>query len=374
MKTFKYRLLPTKNQRTKLLQTLELCRWVYNKTLAIRKNAWDTEGKTFSLYETNKFLKFWKREHPELAQVHSQVFQQAQQRVDLAFRAFFRRVKEGKKPGYPRFRNFGRYDSFTFTQFGFKLLSNGLLLSKIGSIKIILHRPIEGRIKTLTIRRDKVGNWYACFSCEVECKPLPFNDLAIGIDMGIERFATTSNGKGIANPRFLRRDEKELTKAQRKLSMAEKGTRAWEKRRRAVAHIHQRITNRRKDFAHKHSRELVNHFGMIVFEKLTIRNMLRNHHLAKSISDAAWSQLIQYTSYKAENAGRMVVLVDPCKTSKQCSRCGTLVDKSLTVRFHNCPACGLVIDRDQNAALNILGLGLQSLGYALEAPAYKRGD
>ncbi len=266
---------------------------------------------------------------------------------------------------------------------GFKLLdpiritrhgSQGLYLSKIGTLKIILHRPIEGRIKTLTIQKDAMGNWYACFVCEVEPKPLPFNKYAIGIDIGLEKFAKFSNGDEIDNPRFFRRDEQELSKAQRKHSKAEKGTSERVRRRKVLTHIYQRIANRRKDFAHQRSRELVNGFGMVAFEHLGIQNMLQNHCLAKSISDAAWNQLITYTTYKAENAGRIVVLVDPRNTTKKCSRCGEMVEKPLSVRIHACPICGLVMDRDQNAAINILGLGLQSLGATLEAPAFRRGE
>jgi putative transposase len=290
--------------------------------------------------------------------------------VDLAFQGFFRRVKAGEKPGYPRFRGYGRYDSFTFKQSGFVLQDQGVLISKIGAVRIIQHRPIEGRIKTLTVQRDAVGNWYACFACEVEAETLPFNDLGIGVDVGLESFATLSNGEKVPNPRFFRQDEKELAKAQRKLSKAEKGTPERAKRRKAVQHVHQRIANRRKDFAHKLSRKCVDRFGMIAFENLHIHNMLQNHCLAKSISDAAWNQLIVYTTYKAENAGRVVALVYSRNTSKQCSRCGTMVEKSLSVRVHVCPVCGLVMDRDENAANNILRLGLESLGLALEAPAF----
>lgn len=376
VKTFKYRLQPSKSQRTRLIQTLELCRWVYNETLATRKNAWEQEQKSLSLYDTNKLLTLWKQEHPELRDVFSQVLQNVQERVDLAFKAFFRRVKAGEKAGYPRFRGYGWYDSFTFKQFGFELLDaqRGLFLSKIGAMKIILHRPIEGRIKTLTIQRDAIGNWYACFACDVESEPLPFSDSAVGIDMGLNCFAKFSYGKGIDNPRFFRRDEKELAKAQRKLSKAEKGTPERAKCRKVVQHIHQRIANRRRDFAHQRSRELVNAFGLMVFEDLCIKNMLQNHRLAKSITDAAWHQLIRYTTYKAENAGRGVVWVEPRNTSKQCSGCGAMVEKSLDVRVHECPECGLVMDRDENAAINILRLGLESLGQSLEAPAFRRRE
>jgi putative transposase len=374
VKTFKYRLRPSKRQRTMLLQTLESCRWVFNETLATRKNTWEQEKKTLSLYDTNKLLTIWKRDHPELVSVHSQVLQNVQERVDLAFKAFFRRVKAGEKSGYPRFRGYGRYASFTFKQSGFELLDNGLLISKIGAVRIVLHRPIEGRVKTLTVQRDAVGNWYACLACEVEPERMPFNELAVGVDVGLESFATLSNGMKIENPRFFRHDEKELAKVQRLLSRAEKGTPERAKRRKAVQHVHQRIANRRKDFAHKLSREWVGSFGMIVFEDLHIQNMLQNHCLVKSISDAAWNQLITYTTYKAENADRVVVSVGPRNTSRMCSCCGTLVEKSLSVRVHQCPVCGLIMDRDENAAFNILRLGLESLGHALEAPVLMCGE
>jgi len=374
MKTYKYRLHPSKSQRTQLIHTLEVCRWVYNETLATRKKAWEQEGKPLSLYDTNKLLTVWKQEHPELKDAFSQVLQNVQGRVDLAFRAFFPRVKAGEKPGYPRFRGYGWYDSFTFKQSGFELGDNGLRLSKIGTVKILQHRPAAGRIKTLTLQREAFGNWYACFACEVESESLPVNGLAVGVDMGLESYATLSSGEKVPNPRFFRRDEKELAKAQRKLSKAKQGTPERMLHRRAVQHIHQRIANRRKDFAHKLSREWVDSFGKIVFEKLAEKNMLRNHCLAKSISDAAWNQLIAYTTYKAENAGRVVVVVDPRNTSRQCSCCGTMVEKSLSVRVHPCPECGLILDRDQNAAINLLGLGLQSLGITREAPASWRGE
>ena len=367
-KIFQFRLNPTHHQNTLLNQTLETCRWVYNETLATRKNAWEQEQKSVSLYDTNKFLTSWKKDKPELSQVYSQVLQNVQERVDLAFKGFFRRVKLGEKPGYPRFRGYGWYDSFTFKQYGFTLADNGLLLSKIGAMKIIQHRAIEGKIKTLTIRRNRVGNWYACFSCEVEPTQLPTSEKGVGVDVGLESFATLSTGEKIENPSFFRQDENELAKVQRKLSKAEKGTPEWAKRRKAVCHIHQRIANRRKDFAHKLSRQWVNAYGIIALERLSGKGMLQNHCLAKSISDAAWNQLSLFTQYKAENAGRECVLVDPRNTSKKCSRCGTLVEKNLSVRVHDCPVCGLKIDRDENAAINILALGLESLGVNRRSP------
>lgn len=331
--------------------SLDACRWVYNRTLEIRRDAWQERQTSLSLYDTHNLLAQWKQEYPELTDAYSQCLQNAQSRVDLAFNAFFRRVRAGEKPGYPRFRNVDRYDSFTYPQSGFRL-DDRLYLSKIGRVKIKLHRPIKGKIKTLTIRRDCLGNWWACFSCEYDPISLPMNTNIIGIDLGLASFATFSTGEKIENPRFFRRDEQALAKTQRK------------GHKRAAQHIHVRIANRRADFAHKLSRRLVNEHQFIAFEDLNIRGMQNGNHrgLNKSISDAAWNQLVQYTTYKAEDAGRRVVLVDPRNTSKMCSRCGTLVEKDLSVRIHSCTQCCLILDRDRNAALNILARGLACAG------------
>jgi putative transposase len=364
IKAYKYRIYPTKSQRTKMERTLDLCRWTYNQTLAYRKNAWENEGKSVSKYETHDLLPDWKSDKPELSEVFSQTLQNVQERVDLALKAFFRRVKAGEKPGYPRFRGRGWYDSFTYPQKGFKLDSGKLYLSKIGEIKIKLHRQIEGKIKRLTIRRAATGKWFACFSVELEDLPKPpWKDGSIvGIDVGLTSFATLSNGEKIANPRFFRDEESELARVQRKLSKAAKGTPERKAALNVVERVHERIANKRYEFAHQVSRDLVNRFGLIAFEDLNIKNMLQNHCLAKSISDVAWNMLVTVTSYKAESAGSIVVLVDPRNTSKMCSRCGILVEKTLADRVHNCPECGLSLDRDWNAAINILRLGLQSVG------------
>src|SRR5205085_518704 len=212
------------------------------------------------------------------------------------FQAFFRRAKERKeKAGFPRFKSCKRYDSFTYIQSVFALKDGKLRLSKIGDVRIKLHRPIEGKIKTLTITRSATGKWYACFSVEVEPQPLPANDRAVGVDVGLNSFATLSTGEHIADPRFFRSDEKALAKAQRR------------EKRKAARRIHERIANRRRNFAHQLSRALVSMFGVIAFEDLNIKGMIRNHCFAKSIQDAAWHQLVQFTNYKAENAGRTCV-------------------------------------------------------------------
>jgi putative transposase len=229
-------------------------------------------------------------------------------------------------------------------------------------VRVVLHRPIEGTIKTLTIRRSSTGKWYACFSVEYEPSPLPQKETTVGIDVGLESFATLSTGEKIENPRFFRTDEKVLARAQRRLAKAEKGTPERKKARKIVARIHERIANRRLNFAHQTSRRMVDQYGTIVFEDLNITNMQKNPHLAKSIADVAWNLFISITESKAEEAGSHVILVNPRNTSQMCSRCGMIVAKTLSDRVHSCPHCGLVIDRDQNAAINIMRLGLQSQG------------
>jgi putative transposase len=363
LKTFRFRIYPTKREKMTLERMLEECRWVYNQTLALRRDAWKERKERTSYYSTTKLLPKWKKERPSLNIVYSQVLQDVQRRVDKAFKGFFRRVKNGEKPGYPRFKGRGRYRSLTYPQFGFGITDDGKLhLAKVGDIKIKLHRPLEGKIKQLTIRRYPTGKWFACFTAEVEPEPLPKTGKYVGIDLGLTTFARLSNGEQIANPRFFRKEEKALAKAQRRLSKCKEGSPEYSRRRRVVARVHERIANKRTDFSHKLSRCLVNEYDIICFEDLAVKSMVKNRCLAKSISDAAWRQLIVHTMQKAESAARRVVLVDPKNTTKICSRCGCFVEKSLSERVHRCLHCGLKIDRDLNAAINILRVGLHSLG------------
>ena len=319
-----------------------------------------------SRYDTSNLLTQWKVENPALSNAYSQCLQNVTLRVDLAFRSFFRRVKASETPGFPRFRGFDRYDSFTFPQSGFNFIGDRLKISKVGSVRIKKHREIDGTIKTLTIRRTN-DKWYACFSCEVEPDPLPVSGKVVGIDVGLSSFATLSTGEKVNNPRFLKIDEKKLSKAQRRLSKADKETLDRKKQRKKVSRIHERIANKRSDFAHKISRKIVNENQVIAFEKLNIKDMMSNqtrvfgHKLNRSIGDVAWSQFMQFTTYKAACAGRTVIFVNPRNTSKMCSRCGQLVEKTLADRVHSC-SCGFVMDRDENAAINILSLGLKTLG------------
>jgi len=222
-KSFQFRLKPTKKQRKILDGQLEECRWLYNELLAGRKKSYEKSGFSLAKYQQQAFLPFLKEERPSLLCVHSQVLQNVNDRIDKAFQGFFRRIKAGEKPGYPRFRGEHRYNSFCYTQSGFSLADGNLRLSKIGVIRIKQHRPISGVVKTCTLRKNASGEWDVSFSCVVDTFPLPENDKSVGIDVGIESFATLTEGPSIPNPKFFRQAEKHLGKAQRKLIRAGQG-------------------------------------------------------------------------------------------------------------------------------------------------------
>ncbi|MFA7710127.1 MAG: transposase [Candidatus Neomarinimicrobiota bacterium] len=362
--TFQYRMYPTRKQINSLKQTLDGCRWLYNHLLEQRKTLWETEKKSISCFDQCNTFKSLKVTNPFLNNIHSQVLQNVATRIDLAFKAFFRRIKAGDNPGYPRFRGKNRYDSFTFPQSGYKVFDKYINLSKIGNVKVNFHRPTEGTIKTCTIRRKPTDKWFISFACDIDFKPVekPVNP-AVGIDLGIENFATLSNGEKIKNPRFFKASEKILAKAQRKLSAQEKGSKKRMKARKVVAHVHEKINNQRHNFAHQESRKLVNRFNSICIENLSINNMKKDNFrsMNKSIGDAAWRMFLECLKYKAEYAGSHCIQVNPAYTSQICSRCGHRHKLELSDRVYRCPSCGLVMNRDHNASLNILRLGMQSL-------------
>jgi putative transposase len=367
-KTFKYKLKPTPQQAQVLEEVMCRCRELYNAGLEERKAAWEKSGISVTFAMQSAQLPAIKAVRPEYHDINAQVLQDVLHRLDRAFQAFFRRIKTGERPGYPRFQGKDRYNSFTYPQIGEHggaVLDGGLLsLSKIGRIPIRLHRPLEGTPKTVTISREADG-WYACISCaEVPVEPLPPTGGDTGIDVGLKVFLITADGDVIENPRHLRKAEKQLAKAHRRVSKRKRGSK---RRLKAIAWLqrkYQRIQRQRRDFHHKTARALLKAYDTIFLEDLRVANLVRNRHLAKSISDAAWGQFRTILEGKAAYAGRRVVAVPPAFTSQDCSGCGERVLKTLSVRTHVCPFCGLVMDRDENAASNIQWAGQVLRGLA----------
>jgi putative transposase len=356
-KTFKYKLKPTPEQEREIERMLMLCRSLYNVALDHRKTAYERCGVSLSRYAQEAELKDIRAEFSEYADLHSHVLQDVLARLDQAFQAFFRRLTNGETPGYPRFRSRSRYNSLTYKEFGNGArLDNGfLVLSKIGRIAVRWSRPIEGTPKTVSISREADG-YYVCFSCaDIPVEPLPPTGQETGIDVGLASFVTLSTGEHIFNPRWYRKAERRLKTAQRRVSRRKKGSHRRRKAVTLLAKAHLKVQRQRQDFHHKEARKLLQQHDTIYLEDLQVANLVRNHRLAKSISDASWAQFRVILEAKAAYAGRRVVAVPPAYTSQDCSGCGERVRKSLSVRTHICPNpdCGLVLDRDENAAKNI---------------------
>jgi putative transposase len=367
-KTFKYKLMPTPEQERTLETVVWRCRELYNAGLEERKAAWQRcrVGVSFAMQSAQ--LPAIKQVRPEYREINAQVLQDVLHRLGKTFQAFFRRVKAGEHPGYPRFQGKDRYNSFTYPQVGEHggaVLDGGVLrLSKIGRIRLRLHRPLQGTPKIITISREADG-WYVCISCaEVPIEPLPLSGNETGIDVGLKVFLITADGEVVDNPRHYRKAERQLAKAQRRVSRRKKGSKRRRKAVRLLARKHQQVKRQRTDFHHKTALALLRQYDAIYLEDLQVRNMVRNHYLAKSISDAGLAAFRTILTSKAAYAGKWVVAVPAQYTSQDCSgvlpdgsRCTQRVAKSLSVRTHVCPSCGLVLDRDENAALNIRRAG-----------------
>jgi putative transposase len=369
-KTYQYKLKPTPEQERELGRVLGLCRWLYNTALEQRIIAWKRRHISVSRYQQEAELKDIRAAMPEYEAIHSHVLQDVLARLDKTYQAFFRRVKAGERAGFPRYQGRDRWHSFTFKEYGNGAqLDNGfLVLSKIGRIAVRLSRPLEGTPKTVTISREADG-WYVSISCaDVPVQPLPATGQETGIDLGIEAFATLSDGTRIFSPGWYRKAERALKTAQRRVSRRKKGSNRRRKAVTLLAKAHQTVKRQRQDFHHKTALALVQENDTIYHEDLQTVSMVKNHHLAKSISDAGWSAFLLILTYKAACAGRRVVAVPPAYTSQRCSGCGVLVSKGLSIRWHSCQECGMSLHRDHNAAKNIERLG-QSLqgGVALAA-------
>ena len=341
-----------------------------------RRDAYRMNGVSVSYGMQAAQLPAIKQLREEYQDIHSQVQQDVLKRLDKAFDAFFRRVKNGQTPGYPRFKSGDRYDRITYPQGGYEIIGNRLHLSKIGHIKIKAHRKMQGKIKTCTIKREG-QQWYAILVCEYEHDPsMTFHpsEEAVGIDLGVKSFAVLSTGQTIENPRILRKFEEQIKAAHQKIHRRQKGSHRRARAKSELSRLYRKVRHRRRDFLHQQSRQLVKQYGTLVFEDLQIENMtarpaprpdeetgksLPNGAAAKgglnkSILDAGWGQFVALCSHKAEEAGGKVVRVSPKNTSQACSGCHRIVKKNLNCRVHVCPHCGLVLDRDENAAINIL--------------------
>ena len=362
LKTFKYRLYPTPAQERQMFLVLNVCRNFFNMCVAERKYAYELEGRSVGKAQQEKTAIQYRKTFPQAKSVFSQTMQTVCDDVDKAFQAFFRRVKDPsispKKKGYPRFKSWQRFHSFAFKQFGTgaKLDGRRLKLYGIGRVAVRWHRPLEGTIKTVRIVH-KAGCWYASFACEVETKPeLPKTGRVVGIDVGISALLTTSDGVKVDNPKFYRKAQTELRLLQRKLARAKKGSKNRRKALLRVQRQQEHVANQRRDVLHKLSTALVQEYDGIALEDLRVKNMVKNRHLSKSILDSGWGMFRQFLTYKAASAGRVVIAVNPAYTSQTCSNsnCGRMFQNfDLSTRWVNC-ACGLSLDRDHNAAINIL--------------------
>ena len=354
--SFKYRLYPSQKQVVLMDETIETCRRWYNLCLGERKNAWETERRNIGKFDQLAKVKDYRKENSYAFRVHSHIMQGVVADLDKAFQAFFRRVKIGEAPGYPRFKGKYRFNSFGLKEYGngFRVDGRRLKVSGIGRIRVRWHRQMEGKIKTLRICKQ-AGDWYASFACEIPEKgPLPETNQSIGIDVGIHHLLATSDGEVIENPKWYQASQKKIRILNRTLSRRKKG---GANRRKAVIAIQkhaQHIVHQREDYLNKLAYRITQGYDRIALEDLQIVNMVQNRSLSKSILDAGWGYFKQRLIGKAVEAGRRVVEVTPAYTSKTCSSCGTIFEHlDLSDRWVKC-VCGLSMDRDINAAINIL--------------------
>ncbi len=356
---YKFRLYPTKTQQARLDDTIEICRILYNDFVFESRLSYK-EGYHLKPDELQRMIPYMIPKE----KIYSKVAQVVLWQFYNNLKALSTLAKKGKRIGNLRFKPKSRFNSINYNQSGFRLLDhNTLKLSKIGKVKINLHRPIQGKIKEIHVKRESPRQWYAIVVCDQECKNSCslFRKKIVGLDVGINNFVCDSDGHIIEHPQILRKSEKKLKRTQRKLSRKVKGSANRWKQKLKLAKVHQKIKYQRNDFLHKVSRYYVNNYDTIFVEDLKIQNMVKNHHLAKSILDSSWYSFFQKIEYKAERAGILFRKITAAGTSQSCSACGKIVKKTLAIRTHCCPFCGIILDRDYNAAKNIKQKGMDSL-------------
>lgn len=366
--SYKFRIYPNHAQKIQIGKTFGCCRFVYNHYLAMRKEMYERDGKTLNYYDCAAKMTELKKSLERLKEVDATALQSAVRDLDTAYQNFFRRIKKREKAGYPRFKSKRDHrQSYKSKCVGtnIKVLDHAIQLPKLGKVKCRISREVQGRILSATVSQTSSGKYFVAICCtDVEIEPLPPMGSAIGLDMGIKSFAVCSDGTEYANHKYLAKSQKKLARLQRQLSRKSKGSKRREKARIKVARLHEKIANQRKDTLQKLSTELIQQNDVICIEDLAPKNMVKNHKLAKSISDVSWGEFRRQLTYKAKWYGKEIVVIDRFYPSSQlCSDCGIKWDgtKDLAVRQWTCPACGSIHDRDVNAAKNILNEGLRLL-------------
>lgn len=377
-RSYEIRIYPNARQRELIGRTFGCCRWVYNKCLEERRAAYESTGKSPTRFQQDRMLPSWKAENPWLMEADSHALQQAVADLDRAYQNFFRRCRQGGRPGYPRFRSKRDARQSYRTSQGVSVPdARHVKLPKLGLVKARVSREIEGRVLSATVKQVPSGRYFVCLCCTdcPEPEAAPGAIAVLGIDAGVHDLMARSDGVKVANPKALAKGERKLAREQRRLSRKRKGSASRRKQKRKVARIHERIADQRKDAIHKATTDAVRESQAIAVEDLDVRSMERDRRLAKAVADASMSEMLRQLEYKCSWHGRRFVKVSRWHpSSKMCSRCGHVLEElPLSVRAWTCPACGARHDRDLNAAVNIARKGARLLEEGTAGPAGTSG-